>query len=448
MNITFVAHSFPPMHLGGVATYTYGVAQALRARGHEVQILCADDWAAEDLANSTTILTEDRDVDGLATHRLRFNALATTAYPPLNDVWNPGVEQYARVYFAAQHPDVIHVTGWVGLSPSIIAAAQHAGIPVVLTLTDYGLICPTANLLRGNGDLCTGRKDGIECLGCTWGTKGTIYRWFQQFPSWLRPALVKIFKSVDVRSRALALAFAVEQRNRLYPQLLSNVDYVVSPSRFLRQIFVDSGIIAAEKIHYQAHGHDVQAALPGRDKTPAPGLRFAYLGRIVPYKGVHLLIAAFNQLAPHYRAELHLYGNVDEIPAYGLELRALAQDNPAVQFRGRFDHHRIGQVLADTDVLVLPSTCYENAPVVLAEAFASHTPVIATNLGGMSEVVQHGKNGLLFERGDVLDLARQMQRLVKEPGLMEQMKNEETSVKTVSTEVTEWEAIYAKVSNL
>lgn len=446
MNITFVAHSFPPVHLGGVATYTYGIAHTLHAKGHQVQVLCADDWLAVDLRDCTTILAKEQEFGGLRTHRLRFNAHSTSNYLPLNDVWNPAVEQYARDYFSEQRPDVVHVTGWVGLSPSIIAAARQVSIPVVLTLTDYGLICPTANLLRGDGALCTGRKDGIECLGCTWGRNGAIYRWLHRIPIRKRHQAVKILKSIGIHSNALDMAFAVDQRSLLYAQLLPTVDYIISPSRFLRQVFIESGIISPDKIHYQSHGHNVQAAIPGRHKTPAPGLRFAYLGRMVPYKGVHLLIAAFNHLPPHHQAELHLHGDLDEIPAYGEKLRSIAQDNPAVHFRGRFDHQAIGQVLADIDVLVLPSICYENAPVVLAEAFASCTPVIATNLGGMAEVVKHGRNGLLFARNDETDLTRQMKRLLNDSSLFKRMRKEKTEIKTADTEVLELETTYSELS--
>ena len=89
--------------------------------------------------------------------------------------------------------------------------------------------------------------------------------------------------------------------------------------------------------------------------------------------------------------------------------------------RGRYDRKGLGAILAETDVVVVPSIWYENAPLVIQEAFATKTPVIATNLGGMAEAVFHGVDGLLFERNDPEDLARQLVRIVNEPGLLRKM---------------------------
>jgi glycosyltransferase involved in cell wall biosynthesis len=99
-------------------------------------------------------------------------------------------------------------------------------------------------------------------------------------------------------------------------------------------------------------------------------------------------------------------------------------------------------VLSEIDVIVVPSLWYENAPLVIQEAFATKTPVITTNLGGMAEAVDHGINGLLFERGDVADLARQLRRIVNEPELLDGLRAHIPTVKTIDEEVTELEANY------
>src|SRR3712207_1808975 len=97
------------------------------------------------------------------------------------------------------------------------------------------------------------------------------------------------------------------------------------------------------------------------------------------------------------------------------------------------------------DVLVVPSRWYENAPVVIYEAFAAETPVVATDLGGMSEVVEHEKNGLLFELESVEDLARQLRRLGEEPGLLEKLRVGIEPVKTVEDSMDEMEQLYGEL---
>lgn len=89
-----------------------------------------------------------------------------------------------------------------------------------------------------------------------------------------------------------------------------------------------------------------------------------------------------------------------------------------------------------------PQLWFENAPLVIQEAFAAKTPVITTNLGGMAEAVIHEVNGLLFERGDANDLSQQMQRVVEDPELLACLWDGMPPVKTIEEEVTELETTY------
>ena len=104
-------------------------------------------------------------------------------------------------------------------------------------------------------------------------------------------------------------------------------------------------------------------------------------------------------------------------------------------------------MLSEIDVLVVPSLWHENSPRVIQEAFAGKTPVIASHVGGISEFVKHEENGLLFERGNVNDLARQMRRVVDEPGLLENLVAGIPKVKTMEEEVNELESIYCELLN-
>lgn len=449
MRVVFVAHSYPPEQLGGVASYTQSIAETLAGRGHEVSVLCVDDWLDPSLRHIPEIHEEDRLVGGIWTRRLRFNAHATARFLPLHDVWNPVVERYSQAYYQAYRPDVVHVTGWVGFSPSVMAAAKQCGLPVVLTLTDYGLICPTANLLRGEGSLCSGRKDGVECLGCTWGTSGRTYRVLAPLPISIRTLVAntgaRILGLADKTNNAVSLVAAVNARNRLYTHLLRSVDVILSPSEFLRKVFIASGIVSSARIRYQAHGHDVTAATKGQYKTSSSTIRFAYIGRIVPYKGIHLLIEAFKKLPEKASATLDIYGDLTELPTYVQELQGLAGSVSTIHFQGRFPRQEIGSVLSSVDVLILPSLWYENAPVVIAEAFAARTPVVATDLGGMAEIVRHEQNGLLFQRGSIDDLARQLERFVTEPDLLVRLRSSIGQVKSVEEEAFELEVIYQNI---
>jgi glycosyltransferase involved in cell wall biosynthesis len=128
---------------------------------------------------------------------------------------------------------------------------------------------------------------------------------------------------------------------------------------------------------------------------------------------------------------------------YAQYLQELADNHPGIIFRGQFDHDQIGHVLQDIDIVVVPSVCYENAPLTIAEAFSAKTPVIATGIGGMAEAIQHNENGLLFKVNDIGDLATQMQTLIENPAMLNKLRIGCPSVRTVDDEVDELMGVYA-----
>jgi hypothetical protein len=121
---------------------------------------------------------------------------------------------------------------------------------------------------------------------------------------------------------------------------------------------------------------------------------------------------------------------------------ARAAEGARVEFHGRFDNSRLSEVHACIDVLVVPSLWAENAPVTIQEAFLTGTPLLVSDIGGMAEYVPDGKNGLQFLVGDDEDLARKMQRLLSEPGLLGDLSSAFPEVKTVAENAAEMEFRY------
>jgi GT2 family glycosyltransferase len=95
--------------------------------------------------------------------------------------------------------------------------------------------------------------------------------------------------------------------------------------------------------------------------------------------------------------------------------------HPAIRRLGPVPHERMHSIFEDLDVLVVASTWIENAPFIIREAFAAGVPVVASNLGGMAEMVRHGIDGLLFPAGDAKALAAALRRFVKEPDLADRL---------------------------
>jgi glycosyltransferase involved in cell wall biosynthesis len=124
----------------------------------------------------------------------------------------------------------------------------------------------------------------------------------------------------------------------------------------------------------------------------------------------------------------------------------LAANLNNVNFCGTYPHEKSAEIFANLDVLVVPSLWYD-FPLIIYEAFATNTPIVATNLGGMAEAVTDEVNGLLFERNNVNELANQLRRIIAEGGLLERLQNGVPRVKTTQVEVNEIEKIYQDLIN-
>jgi len=143
--------------------------------------------------------------------------------------------------------------------------------------------------------------------------------------------------------------------------------------------------------------------------------------------------------------ELKIYGNPDDYPEFVKELRLIAGDDKRIEFCGTFPNNQIGEIFAALDVLVVPSIWHENTPLVIYSAQAAGCPVIATNLGGMSEVIEHGVNGLLFECGDVSGLANAIARLIHDKKLLDELARNSRNPKSIPEYVEELVMIYKNV---
>jgi glycosyltransferase involved in cell wall biosynthesis len=115
-----------------------------------------------------------------------------------------------------------------------------------------------------------------------------------------------------------------------------------------------------------------------------------------------------------------------------------------IEFRGTYPHEASGSVFSEMDVLVVPSL-WNDYPLICNEAFATGTPVIASDFGGMKEFVRHQVSGLVFERGNLDDLSRQLQRLATDPGLLRRLQVGTPRVKSMQEAADEMTDIYRSV---
>jgi len=228
--------------------------------------------------------------------------------------------------------------------------------------------------------------------------------------------------------------------NYIWLSFVKMVDLVTAPSNFLKKKFIDHGI-SEEKIVFSDYGMNNKLLKPLHGK-PNSKLRFAYIGSIMPHKGVHVLVEAFSKLTDT-SAELRIYGDPGYNPNYYERIRQMVT-NPGIRFMGRFDNNRVYEILAETDVLVVPSIWYENSPLTIHEAALAGVPVITSNIGGMAELIKRMKNGLLFEVENANNLCEKMKLLIDNPQLIKELKGKANEVKTIEENAKELESIYLR----
>ena len=224
-------------------------------------------------------------------------------------------------------------------------------------------------------------------------------------------------------------------------QTLSQVDAIISPSQFLRSTFIEAGV-KPERIIFSRQGRDFPDVTPEMlRKMPSSGLRVGYVGKIARHKGVHVLFEAARQM-PGASLSVRAYGDTTSFPGYTARLRRLIAGDERLELAGVYRRQEVSQVLREMDVIVVPSLWYENSPNAILEAFGHRTPVVASNLGGMAELVRDGENGLLFAPGDAEGLARQLRRMLDDPHVLPALRAGIGPVKSVAQEMDELEEIY------
>ena len=154
-------------------------------------------------------------------------------------------------------------------------------------------------------------------------------------------------------------------------------------------------------------------------RAEAGKVRLGFIGQIAPHKGAHLILDALRRCGRN-NLSLTIWGPENRAPAYAERLRAQAHALP-VTFRGTVPRSELAGALGSIDYLVIPSTWYENSPLILLQALATHTPAIVSDVPGMTEFVEHGRNGFHFERGSVDSLVRILQSVADEPELVDRL---------------------------
>ncbi len=450
--ILLLVHQFLPDFYGGTEILTLSTAKELKQRGYEVIIFTG-------LTFSKSINEKDRFdsyvYEGISVQRFNHT------YEPMGRQTNISELEYNNLFFAdyfrnflkTWKPDIVHIFHLHRLSASMLDVCVELGVPVVYSATDFWMICPLCQLLLPDNSLCAGpKKKAVNCIRHKVNISGSSeikkIKFLMQFiPDWLLFLLVTaIRKGIFTKYRVAPLALGLSERPDFFRKRMNYINMVFTPTRFMKKMLIRNGL-EQQRVRYLPFGIDMKNMTfdPSRGKNEY--LRIGFIGTISEHKGVHLLVKAVKSLGTGIKVDLKIYGTPDHFPDYYKYLYNLSLDDERIKFCGTFPNDQIEKIFSELDVLVVPSIWYENTPLVIYSAQAAGCPVIGTNLDGISEVIEHEVNGLLFKKGDIRGLAKSILRLVNDRKLLLKLSNNSKKPKSISEYVSEFEYWYKEILN-
>lgn len=464
MKVLLVSHRYPPAHSAGTEVYTATLARGLVARGHRVEVFTAE----KDISRPHLSLRR-RVHEGVPVHELTNNL----HYERFRESWDlPAIDDRFGELLDALRPDVVHFHHLLYLSVGCVEAAGRRGAATLFTLHDFWPQCPRfGQRIRGDGALCE-RIDFATCGACLADfryanspAERRMAEWIAGLRRFTGIDLAPLARRVGDRLRAKepradgetsevdpavaeALREEVATRDReLRERLLRSVELFLSPSRFLRDSFIEWGV-PPERIEHVPSGVD-RAVFHAQGREPrGERLRIGFVGSLVRVKGAHVLLEAWHALDPALRARatLELFGPPGHDLAYSERLATLAREGGAV-LRGPLAREAVPRVLRELDLLVVPSVWFENQPLVILEALACGTPLLVSDLGGMVELVEEGRSGWRFPTGDAAALAAVLAERIGDPESLDALERSAATARpSVDEPIERIEALYRALS--
>ena len=453
MRVLHAIHDFLPRHRAGSELYALHLCRALAGR-HDVSVLCADYDPHQSHGHVTWRLYDGLRVVEIA-NNWRCRSFAETYRPPL-------IAGRIDHVFRAIQPDIVHVHNLLNLSFDLPSMARRRGANVVATLHDYTLLCASGGQRVHvadehvchdiDTDRCTrcfrespfgaqvalGRLAGDTAMAPAFDAAAALARRF--------PRTIGRLASRAGRMPTFSVTAAdVDERLAAARSVFHQIDVAVAPSASIASEFARFGMPAA-KLRTMDYGFVPLARRVTR--ATSSRLRIGYVGTLVWHKGVHVLIDAVQAL-PRSAYELKIFGDVAVFPEYVADLRTRARGLP-VQFEGKFDHGDVSDIYRQFDVLVVPSLWLENSPLVIHEAFMAGVPVVGSRIGGIAELIEHGRSGLLYDPRDARALETSLRSLIDTPKHLDDLTlgvQTRTRVRSMADDADAWDAIYRDVRN-
>ncbi|MBC9986799.1 glycosyltransferase [Haloferax sp. AS1] len=395
MDICIISDLYPPEVIGGAEKHAHADASTLVEKGHSVNVITTGaDIPLSHIRRSFH--------DGVDVHRFEpFNL-----YPPYHfqdvpswkkalrhgiNLWNPHATLSIKEILGRVDPDIIHIHNYRGFSTGVFKAAASVGVPTIHTLHDYASIHLRSNLFADGEPINPGK---------------------------------------------LAVPYY-----RYNDTIISRyVDMIIAPSQFIIDKHRELGMfkdVPCRRVQLGSTSTITEEPDDGTSQNTR--LNLLYVGQHTYEKGVDLLIDAVGPMKEK-GVKLDILGEGPETES----LKEQAKQYEHVTVHGFVSEEKLERKYHQADYTVVPSRWYDNSPMVIYESFAHNTPVIGADIGGIPELVDHGKRGYLFTPDDRKDLRTTIQEnMAESTRLTDNVKNWDRSLED---HVEELEGLYRELT--
>ncbi|MDE5088674.1 MAG: glycosyltransferase [Trichodesmium sp. St16_bin2-tuft] len=309
----------------------------------------------------------------------------------IRTVWSTESYQIVRQKLTENSYNIVHVQNFFPLiSPSVYYAANKQGVPIVQTLRNYRLLCANSYFFRD-------QKVCEDCLGKIIPWPGVVHGCYRDS---------KLGSLVVVTMQTLHRAISTWKKM---------VNLYITLTDFTRQKFIQAGL-PADKIVVKPN-----FVYPDPGMGEGNGNYAIFIGRLSPEKGLDTLLAAWQLLGGKIPLKIIGDGPLSN------QVREAVTKLPYVKWLGRLPIQEVYTLIGEAKFLIFPSQWYETFGRVAIEAFAKGTPVIASNLGNMSSMIESGRTGFHFSPGDPNDLAALVEYALTHPEKLRKMRFEARS---------------------
>lgn len=463
MRIAIVSHSFPPARVGGTEVYAAAYARALAAAGHEVFV-----YTAEKNISQRNFNIRRESAGGVEITWLTNNLF----YKKFHETFDAGYFRKPWLVFLERvRPEIVHFQHLLDVGAVLPRETKkfNSQIATGMTLHDFWFTCPRfGQRYHPDGYIC---KNVVldTCARCVatmeWrqprgaAAAGAALRRIRNatgidLTKPARGALARLRGNSRPAGPPAELLYTVADRGDFFDkEVFPFIDQFFSPAAIVADELQKAGV-PRERVLVRTLGLELTTQLlklrdhaSKRDAAPRDSiLQIAFHGQVTKTKAPDLLIRAWQSLAPETRARARLViRGAPRDPVFHKEIEALAA-SAGVVMEPPFGRAELADRLAHTDLLVVPSVWWENAPVSISEAFAARVPVLVAGHGGMAEMVEEGRGGFRFAPGDAADLTRVLTHLIHHPKSLRDAARHAPVVRDIASDAAELPALITKAA--